>query len=724
MPLELPLAMKERLPLLLTTLKGTAQRRAFPMALCLWLGLAALWLLDITGSGVGLLPARLLTLAAVGSSGVALLSLSTRLWSREQAWGRLLLFILTGALAIGFTGLAFEVGEGYYTDEGHYLEQARRVNSGRLFVGTMVYPHLLYYLEGFVLWISHLFPAITAWWAASLFGVTTKAAVPWLVLRLVTATLGILTVVPVFLAAEKLAGRLAAGLSSGALIFAMHFHEGFHINICDVPSGTFAAFCSYFVVRLLTEERTDLYLFAGVFSGLAAAAKHPAGIAAVAIVAVWAFHRLRALNWGSGLLNHGWLRNHGWLHSGLLNFGLLWAGLASLDTYIDINPSVFVYPEATLTGTRGLFFGLQLYSEGGWIGVTPPSNTIYYLQKLLLDFRWPLVLFAAIGLFGLPSKVRLHLLVFAVFPLTFLGLLISMKIVVVRNLFPLIPALAVLLGVAASGVPALLERLLPLTRSKHRGVVAALIFSSLALPALATSRQALAMSRPGTRQLMQEWIRTFVPRGAGLLHESYTPRLRSVIYRLQGMRFAHRFPEAIFNNPRFDYILFSSHAHTRFFRPENQTVKQAQWYRDFFAQQELAHEVKPAALRLGPRLLLYRLKQDLEIPTEQNFPAVEAFLPNPRMLKKNQLHFERQGQFALFKAPFRAGHQRLLLDPPARGRVQVKNLAGTMLADLELIEGHAEIELPEKGKYFFYLFLAEGSTLDNVRFLQAAPSAQ
>lgn len=672
-----------------------------PAALGLWTALAIVWLLDITGHGPGLWLARLLALVAVGATLVSLLRLLIHLWRRPG--GQLLLAVLAVAFTVGLTGLAFEVGEGYYTDEGHYLEHAQRVNSGQLFARTMIYPHLLYYLEGFVLWISQLFPAVTAWLAATFFGVTSAPALPWMVLRLVTATLGILTVVPVFLTAECLAGRLAAVLASGAMIFAVQYHDGFHVNICDVPSGTFAAFCCYFAARLLREETTRLYLLAGVCSGLAAAAKHPAGVVAVAIVASWGYLRLRKRTWNAGL-----------------PAGLMWAGLASLGTYLAINPSFFVFPEETLTGSRGLFFGLRQYSQGGWIGVMPPSNTVYYLEQMLHNFRWPMTLCATIGLFGLPSKVRLPLLVFAVFPLTFLGLLISMNMVVVRNLFPMLPAVAVFLGVAASGVPRLLERLVPQARAYRQSLMVGLVLVSLALPAFVTSKQALAMSRPGTRELMRTWIQTYVPRGAGLLLESYTPRFRSVMYELQETRFAIRFPEPIFNNPRFDYILLSSHAHNRFFRPENQTEYQAGWYRDFFDRHELVHEVAPSTLRLGPHLFLYRLVQEFESNTNLTFDATEAFLPNPRMLEGASLRFARQGQFALFKTPLGAGRYDLKSHPPAKGRLQVKDLAGAVVAEVQLQGGAASLELPRVDKYFLYFFLAEGATLQRVHLRMPA----
>ena len=75
------------------------------------------------------------------------------------------------------------------------------------------------------------------------------------------------------------------GVLSGALIALSTLHNtGSHLGICDVPSAFFAAVAMLFVARLLDSERLGDCLLAGLFAGLAAGTKYPAGVVAIGIL--------------------------------------------------------------------------------------------------------------------------------------------------------------------------------------------------------------------------------------------------------------------------------------------------------------------------------------------------------------------------------------------------------------------------------------------------------
>ena len=569
-------------------------RRLGSGALALWLLPALLWVLQVAGHAAPLWLSRTLAVAAGLASAAWAAAWVRRAWRRPE--GPLFAAVLVLALAFGFAGLGHEVGQGYYTDEGHYLHHAREVNAGEPFTRSFVYPHLTYYLGAFALWLAELFAAPVAWLARTLYGVDDAPAVPWLVLRWVTAALGALTVVPVFLLARRLAGPPAAGLAGALLVFSVHYQDGFQVNTCDVPSAFFATVCMALVGRLLEGESTRNYLLAGVASGLAAAAKYPAGVVAVAILAVWAVHRVASRRW---------------------EWGLPWAALASLGTFLALHPSLFVHPEAALFGPRGILFGVRQYAGGGWVGVQPASNALYYAGQLLADFRWPAVALALAGLFALhrPSGgieggilqggVRRRLLVLAPFPVAFLALIGSMSMVVLRNLFPVIPTLAVFMGVAAAG----LIRLAARWPRRRRLAAAAVAAVALAWPAAAAVRQTVALTRPSTRNVMAAWIRDHVPPGAGILKESYTPDFAPHEYLTLERRFAFRIPEEGYADPRFDYLLVAGSAYWRWLRPENADKPQGDWYRRAFATHRLVHRVEPGGWRRGPELRLYQLAE-------------------------------------------------------------------------------------------------------------------
>lgn len=673
----------------------SAVRRMALGTASLWLLLTVIWWLDITSRGLGTGVAKAVACLAFAAAGIlVLVAIRYLLGEKRRSWGLWLLLLLVLGFVLGFMGLEHEVGQGYYTDEGHYLHRAQLVNSGQIFHRSMIYPHLLYYRDGLSLWLAELFPTTVTFLAEAVYGVDSAPAIPWLVLRWATALLGVTTLIPVFLLARRIAGLPAAVVAGLLIIFSTHYHDGFHVNICDVPSAAFAAWTFYIVGLLLEKETLPRYLWAGVTAALAAASKYPAGMVATAIVGVWLVQRWRHRSW---------------------HWGLLAAGGISLATFLAFNPSLLVYPQATLMGERGLFFGVRQYSQGGWIGVMPSSNGAYYWQQLRYNFGWAIFPLAVVGCFGLTPDVRRRLMALSVFPLVFVWLICSMNMVVVRNLFPLIPPLAVYLGIGAAGVLPLARRLLAPRRAW--GVALAAILLVLLPTAWRTTRQAVAMTRPSTRQLMSEWMQQNVPRGASLLKESYTPNFRKVWFPHHELRFLIRFPPEALTDSQTDFAVLASQAHGRFFRAEHQTEMQADWYRQFFASHDKVHEVHPGPLRLGPQLMIYRLRQDLEIPTQTQRPATEAFLPNPAMRSGPEVVYQRQGQFALFKVPRPTGAENIeVLGAEIGGHVVVRDMANQEVARVDLDAATAVVDLPTTDKYFFYVYLRPGSRLRGVRW--------
>ena len=364
------------------------------------------------------------------------------------------------------------------------------------------------------------------------------------------------------------------------LIVSPLFNEGSHLNTCDVPSAFFATFCLWFVARLVDEERAPDYLLAGLCAGLAAASKYPAGVVAVAILAVW-------IRWR-------WARRD-------LRFGLLWAGLAALAAFLAVMPSLLVFPEAAFFGGRGIFFGARQYGKGGWLGVMPQSNALYYAKALLGSFGWAAALAGLSGLVVGPKKRRwLWLLPF---PAIYLALIISMSMVVRRNLYPVVPILAVLLG---AGIGFWVQRLGALRWQPV--LAAALLALCLAQPARQTAIQAIALARPSTREEAREWIRTHVPRGASIAKESYTPDFPAGEYEVFHRRFVTR--STLQELRGFDYVLVASAAYGRFDNPAALTRphqrEMAERYAEIFRSWELVEEWIPTETQQGPVIRLYR----------------------------------------------------------------------------------------------------------------------
>ena len=578
-----------------------------PRTLCApWMLLALLWLLDITGIWSASMSARGMGLIALAATVVAALVAARRLLGRRPE-GPVLLGLVALALVLAFVGLDHEVGRGYYTDEGHYLHHAREINDGNVFTRSFVYPHLLYYLDAFALWLAGLFPTMVDALARGLWNVRAPAAQEWLVLRWISAALGASTVVPVFLVARRILGSRPGALFGGAMAgglvaCAAPYHAGFQVNICDVPSAVLAAWCLLWTSRLLDGEKASDYVVAGALSGLAAATKYPAGVVATAIAALWLRRRLATRSW---------------------NWGLVAAGAASLGAFLAVNFSIFRHPDGFL-GPRGVLFGVNQYTQGGWTGVMPTSKSLYYLDVATACFGVAALVVAVLGVVGLEREARRRLAWMSIFPAVYFVLIASMRMVVARNLFPIVPVLAILLGVGAAGLLALLRRAPGVGRT--RGARATLFPCAvavvvLAVPAWTVGVQVAAMTQPSTRDVMSAWVRRNLPPGAGILKESYTPNFPAADYRTIEHRFAFRIPERRWKDPSFEYLLLAGHAYGRFYNADNRMLARTVWYDAIFEGYELLVRVEPERLRLGPELRLYRLpaeRADVPPPPEED----------------------------------------------------------------------------------------------------------
>jgi 4-amino-4-deoxy-L-arabinose transferase-like glycosyltransferase len=495
---------------------------------------------------------------------------------------RPLLWLLLLALAVRWIGVDHEVAERYYLDEGTYIHHAQKILGGELIERRFVYPHLLYYLYALLIWVADRAEPLFGVAVRLIWGVEEPLAARWLLCRLAVATLSALAVVPVYRMAARLAGS-PGGVAAGALWIACpSLNQSAHLLISDAPAAAFAAFALERVSRLVERESWRDYLWAGFFSGLAAGTKYPAGTVAVAIVAVWIWLRLRRRDWNSGLAV---------------------AGAAALGAFLLTTPSILVHFRHALFGGQGIFFGVRQYGGGGWIGVMPHSNAAFYGEQLASDWGWPALVAGVAGWWALEPLARKRALLLAPFPIAYLLLVAgAMNMVVVRNLFPALPALAALLG---AGVGALAGRI-------RRPAVAALgLVLVLAWPAGATALQTVALARDGTRVLARDWMLANLPGGARLFKESYTPEFPESSFAVSKSRFAARVSFEDLEAAGIEYVLLSENAFGRFFSDDVREVEEHHRefraaYERMFREFELVREWRPSRVRDGPRLLLYR----------------------------------------------------------------------------------------------------------------------
>lgn len=666
-----------------------------------------LWLADALGRGAPPAISRLtvvLAAAALGAFGARWLA---RLW-REDRGSRILLALALLSLVLCFVGLDHEVGGRGFADEGTYRAQAERINrEGQLLRPWFVYPHLLFYLNALALWVAGLFQGAVDGLARLVYGVEGELAVSVLVTRSVTATLGALVPVPVFVAARRVAG-LPAAVAAGALAaLSPQVVEIAHQNLSDVTAAFFAALALMQATALLDGERTRDYVLAGVWAGLAAGSKYPAGVVAVAIVALWLRWRVRGRRPTWSPAWEGW--------------GLLWAGLASLAAFLATTPSLLAFPQEALSGNTGLLFGARLYAEHGWAGVVRSSNTLYYGAQIAGNYGLPAVVLGLAGLAGLRRRELARLAWLLPFPVVHLILLATLEMAMERNLLPILPVCAIVLGSGLAGVWQWLGR----TRFPGRlGVPAAalLVAAALVAPALATTTTVVRLARQTTREQAAAWIGENLPPGSFLVQEAYTPRLAPEWrFPARHPRFAIRLSREELEDGTYDFLFLSAGSYNRFLRHADDPARavQAERYRELFERYEPVRRWDPGRFRGGPELRLHRLDPQPPPWTDRRtFAPGDALLRSPEMAppEDGPIRYTAPGQWSLFKAYLLPGSYRVRLSTGATaGRIVVRDRANRRIAEHTFVDRSAvKIDLPERAKYFVYAEMPPGSELRGV----------
>lgn len=590
--------------------------------------LVAAWMAHVAGRPLPLVLPRVVAVLMLVLGALWLLRSSAQRIAAARA-GRWQAVVLPGVLLLAvltaFVGIDHEIADRTWLDEGTYTHHASEINRGEWIRDSFVYPHLLYYAGAFAIWLASLAAEPLLAVAAAWLGIPDWATLCRLMVRIVVAAGGALTVVPVVRLARRLApGQTAPPILAGAILaLCPLWMEGAHLGICDIPAAALAACCLAACARWLDQSTASVWILAGLSSGLAASAKYPAGLVALAIVAMSCREAVVA---------------------GLRRAvqSLLIAGAASLGAFLATNPSLLVIPEMALAGDRGIWFGAIQYAGGGWLGVVPDSRTVYYLGLATTGFGLPLLLLGTAGLAWLEPRVRGRLLWISAFPIAYTLLLGKMNVAVERNLYPLLPPLAVLL---ALGLATWWHRLWV-----SRRLLAVLpIAVSFALPLWESTCQTIAYTRPTTRELARSWVERELTWGLLVARDDYAPVLapeRFETVRLRS-RFVGTFAPEELRARGIDLLMLADNSWRRFvdgagLAPEEAAIGAN--YERFFTEFERLETFSPGPLRRGPTIDLILVPRAAS-PVGTTGPD-GFFVPDGNMRSAVGIHFAAPGQWA------------------------------------------------------------------------------
>ncbi len=324
--------------------------------------------------------------------------------------------------------------------------------------------------------------------------------------RLVTAVVGIATVLVVYQIGRRMFGR-RAGLAAAALLGGNYLHIiHSHYATFDVAVGLLASLALLFSARILTERKAQWYLLAGLCAGLAGATKYN-GAATLVIPLV---AHILSTRWGEW----GWLDSRLFLAGGGFLLGFLGGNPFALGNLPDF--------------LNGLAQVLHHYGteQPGFEG---RGNWRWYIKVFLTsaDALW--VSSGVAGLFGLLWREWKKGLLLLAFPLIYYVMISRFVVRFERNVVPILPFLALgggwLLDAAAGWLAGLVkrrrERQSPDPAWSH-GIVAVGCALLLALPLAAAIGLDVALSQVDHREMAGHWVEENIEPGTKVAIEHYS----------------------------------------------------------------------------------------------------------------------------------------------------------------------------------------------------------
>jgi 4-amino-4-deoxy-L-arabinose transferase-like glycosyltransferase len=399
------------------------------------------------------------------------------------------------------SGIPYAIG----VDEPEIMTRTvAMMKSGDLNPHFFDYPGFIFYLHLPVVILRFMVGAAQGQWSA-LDAVGPADFYLWS--RAVTATLGTLTVLLVYLAGSRWGGRHAL-LGAGVLaVLPMHVRES-HYVLTDVPMTFFVTLA--WVLSLSAHERAAWtgFALAGAAAGLATAIKYTAGLSlALPLLALWMTIPLHPSRTKAAVATVG-------------AFAVAFLGTAPytlLDLPAFLNAFAYLMTHFQPRGPE---------LEAGWI---------VYLKHLRLNLQWPATILLAAGV-GLaivravrgPGRVRWTLLI--VFPLLVFWSIADSRQIYARYLMPLMPFVCLLVGIAVVSGVSLLRRF-AIPRAVRTVLIVSLTVAAVLPPARASLAYLSAISRTSTLDLAWRWISEHAPRGTAVVLERHELRLPEDRYR-------------------------------------------------------------------------------------------------------------------------------------------------------------------------------------------------
>jgi 4-amino-4-deoxy-L-arabinose transferase-like glycosyltransferase len=506
--------------------------------------------------------------------------------ARNNAVPLAIAVIFLVALALRAWGIRFGLPNLYHPDEWAVFDRAlAMMRTGDFNPHDFIYPTVYMYMQLAWLVVS-FFYGVSKGLYTSVSDVNVVDLYLWG--RFLTALLGALTVYVTYLTGRELFGRKVGLLSALLLTFSfLHLRDSHYITV-DVPAVFFLSISLFFAVRILRSGEIFDYSMSGLFAGLAIATKWNAFPIVIAFVAAYFIQSFENRKLGGRVF---------------YAFLFLAIGLFIGAPYAFLNLPIFLSSVG----------GVLTHYRGGHVGFEASKPYIFYIKNLSSSEGMGVAVFVAVAVGLLLSLIRHKKEDFflIVFPLLYYAFISRSKVTFPRNTLPLYAVLPLYGGIFLAQLSDFSKKLFE-GRSRRLGLVmfGFALTLVIALPVVRVIQFDVASAGKDTRTLSGRWIEENLPHGSKIAAEFYGPPI-SGNFEVVKIPFLEHSPEW-FREQEFDYVVFDSADHGRFFVEPEVYPEQVKHYQRLFKLGKILKRYdsdKSVELFLSPEILIAEMKK-------------------------------------------------------------------------------------------------------------------
>lgn len=423
--------------------------------------------------------------------------------SRSLALGAILLL----ALVVRFWGLGFGLPHTQARpDETQIIDVNLKFLSGDLHPNFFDYPWLYMWVST-GLYLGYYLVGVAAGWFHSVADLVRDWPYHWapwfLINRALSATLGALTVLPVFGTARRLWDERTALVAAFFMALAFIHVRDSHFGSTDSMMTFFIMLSTMWLVDgHLTGSRRS-FVLAGVMGGLATATKYNAGVVMFPVLVSQVVQVIESRRTGEKPAFDGRMF---WFGIPCAAAFLIGVPFLIFD-YADFRAAMVLLDESMRTGT-------------GTISNTLGNGWLHHLRfSLYHGVGWPMLLFALVGaLLILKKKSQTGLaLVFLTFPVIYFCVIGSVRNLFFRYAIPIVPFLCLLGAWAVVEVVRTIVRSRGAVAFRDQTIGACVLALLVILPsALSVVHFDTLAARTDNRVVVARWFDERVPAGASI----------------------------------------------------------------------------------------------------------------------------------------------------------------------------------------------------------------